>query len=260
MSVIAAKIVKMPKAYLKWLATKRSHVLYMGAAILALIVVGVASLNVAGVIDIARSQNGAVQKQDKPDSESAYNKDAKPAEVKQNTTAPKTADVPTTNSTSSQQKPAKYSVSSDPTSTSYSTTPPAPAPASFSTKITHNGQLKEGDTVYYNATKGEKGYYNGDLIVNPSVVTISKSNPIAPTVTVSSPNSKLLSTPSAPWDDVSPYFTVAFQTSAPSLAASFNIIIQPKILPAVGVYNVHITAKCGDSYQSDYFVTVNVID
>jgi len=159
----------------------------------------------------------------------------------------------------------KYATSSDPRSTAYSTTPPAPSPASFEIKITHNGQLNAGDMVYYNATKGEKGYYNGDLMLNPASVTISRSGLRYTPITISSPSTKTISMPSEPWNDQNPYFLIAFQgTGAPASSLSYNMIVDTYSMPPAGTYQLHITAGCGDGAsdgcQSDAFIVVRVVD
>jgi type II secretory pathway pseudopilin PulG len=158
------------------------------------------------------------------------------------------------------QEVIKYAISSDPRSTAYSTTPPKPNPKSFSTKITRNNQVAPGTMIFYNATKNEKGYYGGDLVVSPSTVTISSSAPDLVPITVSSPNGHVIGMPSLPWDDHSPYFwVVSSGTSIPDPALSYNLFIDSYNAP-VGTHQLHITTGCGDSTQCDFFITVKVVE
>jgi hypothetical protein len=159
----------------------------------------------------------------------------------------------------------KYSTSSDPRSTAYSTTPPAPHPNSFTIKITHSGQLAYGDVMFYNATKPEKGYYGGDLVLSPASVTISRTGSKIAPITVSSSNGTTLSMPSMPWDDQNPHFFIAFPGySAPPAAASYNMIVDTYNMPAVGTYTLHIFSGCSgfgnDACESHGFITVNVVN
>lgn len=167
----------------------------------------------------------------------------------------------------------KYSTSSDPRSTAYSLTPPAANPASSNTKITHAGQLKAGDMVYYNATKGEKGYYAGDLVISRPIITISRNGgPYGgrfydPNVTVSSPDGHVMSFPTSPWDSTSPYFVIAAEASKyKNTGTSFDMYLQVKQdLPANGSYQMHVySGQVGTgspySWQYDGFITVIVTD
>ncbi len=159
----------------------------------------------------------------------------------------------------------KYATSSDPRSTAYSTTPPTPSPASFTTKITHNGQLSAGSAVYYNATKGEKGFYGGDLVLSTPSVTISKSNSAssAKNITVTVPDGETIGMPTSPWDDHSPYFFIAIN-NVKSSGTTFDMFVDSYGEPPLGSYQLHIgagrTAQTTDGWQYDAFITVNVVE
>lgn len=162
-------------------------------------------------------------------------------------------------------EPVKYSTSSDPRSTDYSTTPPAPNPASFSIKITHAGQLARGEMMFYNATKGEKGYYGGDLKLSPASVTISRNGPGTAPVAVSSYDGGLISMPSMPWNDQNPHFSIVYPSAnPPSGVSSYGMVVDTYSTPPVGTYKLHIFSGCGgfgnDSCESHGFITVNVVE
>lgn len=160
----------------------------------------------------------------------------------------------------------KYSTSSDPRSTAYSTTPPAPNPASFTTNITHNGQVAPGTLVSYNATKGEKAYYGGDLLASPAAITLSRSTLHRATITITVPDGAEVRMPSEPWDDQRPYFGIGMDISEykPS-GTSFNMVITPDgALPANGTYTLHIstnrTGQAADAWYYHRFITITVTD
>jgi len=126
--------------------------------------------------------------------EESQNKDDKTKDDSK-TTEPNAADDPNA---------IKYSISSDPRSTAYSTTPPAPNPAIVDIRITHSGQVKIGTLISYNPTKDEsKTYYGGELVFSPSTVVIHKSvSNVSQNFTVSMPGGKTASGgPNAPWYD-----------------------------------------------------------
>lgn len=255
-------------AMLEKLFARQSKSAVAGIVALAVAGLGILGVGTAGVMhDIARNRDKSMQSQDGQQTETTYNaKDISVATAQQDTKPdqPQATNQPTQPAAPT-PAPAKYSTSSDPRSTAYSSTPPAPNPASFSIKITHNGQLKVGDMVYYNATKGEKAYYNGDLMVSPSTITFSKGGLSWTPIKISSPTSKHISIPTTPWDDHSPYFGVAsLNSSPPSPALSYDMIVDMYVAPPAGTYQLHITAGCGDpagdGCMSDAFITVVVTD
>jgi hypothetical protein len=164
-------------------------------------------------------------------------------------------------------QPTKYSTSSDPRSTAYSTTPPAANPASFTTKITRNGQIAAGTLISYNATKGEKTYYGGDLALNTYTVIISKSNPALSSrgITITSPDGHTIGMPSMPWDDTSPYFWLATDASkAKHEGTSFEMFVDGGSNASNGTYQLHIssgrTQQTTDGWRYDAFITIKVVD
>ncbi|MET0779245.1 MAG: hypothetical protein ABWY71_00265 [Candidatus Saccharimonadales bacterium] len=159
----------------------------------------------------------------------------------------------------------KYSTSSDPRSTTYSTTPPAPNPASFEIAITHAGQVAAGTAISYNATKNEKTYYGGDLILSTSTVTISKSSAIhtAP-MTITIPDGAQAGMPSSPWNDHSPYAWIAIDSTQVKPSGSvWTMFVDINTTAPAGTYTLHIAtgrvAQTTDGWEYDGFITVNIV-
>lgn len=149
-------------------------------------------------------------------------------------------------------------------SASTSTTAPQ---QSFSTAITHAGQIAAGTLVAYNANKNEKTFYGGDLSLSTTAITISKSNPTidARSLTISSPDAQTLATPTSPWDDKSPYFWLSADASAAkSSGTSFDMFVDFSSNVPNGTYQLHLWAnraqQSADNWRYDNFVTITVTD
>lgn len=163
---------------------------------------------------------------------------------------------------------------SDSTSSTQSTKPSSGSSStstttqqSFSTTITRPGQVTAGTLISYNSNKNEKTYYGGDLVLNNATMTISKSNPImeSRTVNISSPDGQTLSSPSSPWDDKSPYFWIAADSSnAKSSGTSFDMFVDFSSNVPNGTYQLHLTTgraqQSTDGWRYDNFITINVVD
>jgi hypothetical protein len=186
------------------------------------------------------------------------------------TNAPSTP-APTTPSTPAAPKTAsgiKYSTSSDPRSTAYSTTPPAPHPASFEIKITRNGQVAPGTLISYNATKGEKAYYGGDLVVSQLSITLSKSGyngPSRPPFVISSPDGAIITRPHTPWDDHSSIVFEAMDLSkVKGDSNTYEMFIDHSSDPPLGTYPLHLTVsrigQAADAWYYDVFLTVQIVE
>jgi hypothetical protein len=181
----------------------------------------------------------------------------------------KPADTPKKTATATNSSAVKYSTSSDPRSTAYSLTPPPANPASFNYKVTHAGQFAAGSPIYYNATKGEKGFYGGDLVLSPGSVTISRSGAHQANVTTSAPDGRVIAMATSPWDDHSPYMTISMDTDlyngTGGEGTSLQMFVHMFSVPANGTYTLHITtgpvnAPTTDGWQYDGFITVHVVD
>jgi|GEM_PF-1440360 len=182
----------------------------------------------------------------------------------------KTDTPPSTPSATATAKnsPVKYSTSSDPRSTSYSLTPVV-NPATYKTQITHMGQVAAGTQIAYNASKGDKQFYGGDLNINPSTLTISRSGSHEATVTISAPDGRVIGMAGSPWDDTSPYMgagmDLAAYQSTGGKGVSLPILINMFVVPANGTYTLHISTgpinpPTSDGWQYDGFITVTVVD
>lgn len=157
----------------------------------------------------------------------------------------------------------KYSTSSDPRSTAYSNTPPAPSVQDVEIAIVRNGQVAPGTLISSNAAKSEKAYYGGDLI-GPTNLTITL-DPIDPTegsvtFTISSPDGQALTMPMRPWND--PNYKV-FPANALALSASsYRLQIVAPASTQRGVYTVHLMSyRAGqgvDSWHYHKFINVTV--
>lgn len=203
------------------------------------------------------AQQAAAEKQKK--AEAAAKK------AKADAAAASAAAQPATDSKTTTTTPTKkYATSSDPRSTAYSTTPPAPNPASFTTKITHNGQVAAGTLISYNANKGEKAYYGGDLVVNPSMIQLTRSGPNERySIFISAPDGATVNMPSEPWDDTSPYFGIAADSqNYKSSGTSFEMFVDHNTLPSAGIYTLHLHTnradQGADAWYYDYFLTIQV--
>lgn len=142
-----------------------------------------------------------------------------------------------------------------------------PSQQSFNTSITHAGQVSAGALIAYNANKNEKTFYGGDLGLSTTAITISKSNPAidSRTVTVSSPDGQTLNIPSSPWDDKSPYFWIAADSSnAKASGTSFDMFVDFSSNVPNGTYQLHLTAnraqQSTDDWRYDNFITITVTD
>ena len=238
-------------------------VVSIGVITVAILGLGLTSWGAVGMVRHSLNANSIMgQKQGTAAKAQQNAKDVAGAQIHQEDQPAPTPPSSSTPVATPQKQPIKYSTSPDPSSTAYSTTPPAPNPASFNIKITHAGQLAPGDLVYYNADKGDKLYYGGDLVLSPSTVTISKSSLKWAPITVSSPNGKIISMPVNPPDDKSPYFMIAFHgTTAPALSSTYNMVVDTfGAFPAVGVYELHIATGSGDGYGYYGFITVNLVE
>lgn len=192
---------------------------------------------------------------------------ARDEEAKKTAEAAKDQPPAVGDSSNGQGAAKKYSTSSDPRSTAYSTTPPPPNPASFDIAITRSNQVAPGTLISYNATKNEKTYYGGDLQLSRSNVTISKSNPAASLkdVTVSAPDGAVVGMPALPWNDRLSNFGIAMDSSQyKSSGTTFNMFVDMYGNAPVGTYRMHITtyrtAQTADGWQYDAFITITVVD
>jgi cytoskeletal protein RodZ len=177
------------------------------------------------------------------------------------TTAPKNTATSTT---------IRYSTSPDPRSTASSTTPPAPNPASFDIPITHANQVTAGTVISYNATKGERIIYGGDLVLSQSTFTYYHNTNGVYTnevnFTVSSPDGSTVEMPGLPYNVQANGIVVSMDSSQyKSTGSSFPMMIDVyNSNLAAGSYNIHIvtnrTTEGADAYEYDGFLTVNVVD
>ena len=159
----------------------------------------------------------------------------------------------------------KYSTSSDPRSTAYSLTPPAENPASFNYKVTHAGQFAAGTLISYNANKGDRLYYGGDLLINPSTVTVHRTAPYRGNVTITSPDGKVMGMAAMPWDDQNPNMFIAYDSASPTSGVSLPMFVQVYSTTPNGTYTLHIGSSPSNQSGSDLwvydgFITVNVVD
>lgn len=158
----------------------------------------------------------------------------------------------------------KYSTSSDPRSTAYSLTSPAPNAADFSTAITHAGQVPAGTVIGYNAEKNITTYYGGDLVINPSSLIVSAQfSSTSQPFTVSMPDGSTASMPTVPWNEQG---GVAFPaTSTPQgMGSSWTMFMQlmSKPAPSDTPHIIHLvtTRSAGNSeWEYDAFIPL-IID
>ena len=195
-----------------------------------------------------------VQAGDQKTGEKSETKEKKP-----NSTAPSTDD----------SQPIKYSTSSDPRSTAYSTTPPKPNPRSVDIRITRPHQVAVGTLIAYNPTKDEsKVYYGGDLVFSPAAVTIRKSQATkSQNITASTPGGAIADgMPGMPWYITSGAAFAAFDSNAYTGPGTSWILFLDLYypFPAVGTYQVHVATTHNRSdntaLQYDGFITVVITE
>ena len=165
------------------------------------------------------------------------------------------------------QTGVKYCTTPDPQCKIYSDAPPAPNPASFEIIITKAGQVPAGTVISYNATKGEKAYYGGDLVLSQSTVTVSKSNiaSVLSNVTVSSPDGQTIGMPSKQWNDYSSNVNIGMSSSLyKNSGNSFEMLVEPAANTPPGAYQLHIFAsrlqQTADAWYYHGFMTVIVTE
>jgi type II secretory pathway pseudopilin PulG len=169
-------------------------------------------------------------------------------------TQPKTTQSTTT------QPVIKYKTSSDPRSTTYSTTPPKPNKADFTTTITHNGQVAPGTLIDYNAEKPAHTYYAGDYTFDTLTVTINKKVSLYSTpVRISTPDGEEANEPSLPWD-VSYPPAYPFEVSPDTSGTTWGMIFSTPASQPDGTYTVHLTSfrlePQEPAWEYDGFLTV----
>lgn len=133
-------------------------------------------------------------------------------------------------------------------------------PASFTTEITHAGQVTAGTQIGFNATKNEKTFYGGDLLLSTSSVTISRSGLLPRAdVTVTSPDGAIVNMPSS---GGSPALVMDVLTAISS-GTTFPMFVDAGA-SVNGTYSLHITTlRTGvatDTWQYDGFLTVTIVD
>jgi hypothetical protein len=175
-----------------------------------------------------------------------------------------TTTEPQTSTPKSTVTTTKYATSPDPRSTTYSTTPPAPNPASFTTSITHNGQVVAGTLIGYNATKNLKTYYGGDLQFSSTTATVSEHmNSVTSAFTIKTPDGAQAGMPTMPWNDQS---SIAFPATNgfAGLGNSWTMFLQLEGTPTPSVtpYLIHLqTFRLGGGdveWEYDGFVSLYV--
>ena len=162
----------------------------------------------------------------------------------------------------------KYSISSDPRSTAYSLTPYVD-PATFEHQVTHAGQFAAGTLIAYNAGKGDRTYYGGDLLLSPYTVSIhivngyaSPSDPIV----VTAPDGAAISIPHRPWYSTGGPVDISYGSGLDfaSFATSWQVKVIPvNSNPSPGIYVLQITTRRDQGsniWEYDGFITVNVVD
>jgi hypothetical protein len=163
----------------------------------------------------------------------------------------------------------KYSISSDPRSTAYSTTPPKPNPRSVDIRITRPRQVAVGTLIAYNPTKDEtKVYYGGDLVFSPATVTIRKSQSTkSQNITVSTPGGAIADgMPGMPWYVTGSAAFAAFDSNAyTGPGTSWTLFLDLYYpFPAAGTYQVHVATTHNRSdntaLQYDGFITLIVTE
>lgn len=181
--------------------------------------------------------------------------------------AQKSAQAQTDTSNTSEQSDTTHSQSPSSGNDAHSSDTSTQSQQSFSTAITRAGQVSAGTLIAYNANKNEKTYYGGDLDLSTTAITISKSNPTlnSRTVAISSPDGQTLSTPSSPWDDKSPYFWIAADSSnTKASGTSFEMFVDFSSNVPNGSYQLHLTTgraqQSADSWRYDNFITITVTD
>jgi hypothetical protein len=133
-------------------------------------------------------------------------------------------------------------------------------PVSFTTEITHAGQVTAGTQIGFNATKNEKTFYGGDLTLSASSVTVSRSGLLPRAdVAVTTPDGAIVNMPSS---GGTPALVMDILTAISS-GTTFPMFVDAGAL-VNGTYTVHITTvRTGvatDTWQYDGFLTVTVVD
>ena len=203
----------------------------------------------------------------------AHSASTTPSTTKNNTTSSQTTSS-TPNSTdhngsstkSTTSTPIKYSVSDDPRSTAYSTTPPQSSAADFTIFITHAGQVAPGTQISYSAERqGESTYYGGDLVFNTSSLTysISSGSDFTTPFTVSTPDGDEANIPSQPVNDRSSFSVPVTNVSAsPGNSWTEMLNIYSKPTPQVAPYIIHLQTfrlpASGNDYEYDGFISLYV--
>ena len=158
----------------------------------------------------------------------------------------------------------KYSTSSDPRATAYSTTPPGPSPGDFSTRITRSGQVAPGTLISSNAAKEQKTYYAGDLTLSTTNITISKSSGVlkAP-FTVTIPDG-VTSTPPSDQPGEHNQFIIPAYNASPQPGTTWAMFADVSSLAPLNTYQIHLRAiragQLPETWEYHGFITVNVID
>lgn len=228
-----------------------------------------------GTVMVFVSTNSAVSKnnslttgqndnaQSQKDIDASKEKTAKLAAGKNNpatTPAPPSAKNKTTPASTSAQ--TKYATSSDPRSTAYSIVSPVPSATTFSTNITHNGQVAPGTLIGNNNTKHTQTYYGGDLILSPASVTISKSSgSLNAPFSVNIPDGAVSNLPTMPWNDQSSIGVIATQGSTSS-STNWTMIADLYSSAGPGTYTMHLqtfrSSPGEPAWEYDGFLTVTV--
>ncbi len=159
----------------------------------------------------------------------------------------------------------KYATSSDPRSTAYSTTPPAPTPETINISVTHNGQVGPGTLISFNPTKHEKTYYGGDLVFDNPSITVSKSAGGFAAFSVATPDGATANMPAMPWNDNSKIVYSSANVGAAGAGTSWPLHANLySASTSNGSYTLHLqtfrTAQTTDAWEYDGFLIVNVTD
>ncbi len=140
--------------------------------------------------------------------------------------------------------------------------------SSFDNKITHSGQITSGTQIGYDAAKGTKTYYGGDLVFSSASIIYDKgraseSEPTDHIFYVSTPDEQIVQEPHHPPHDTSPYGFLSLAAGNTS-STTFKMLVTMNDDTPTGTYTLHLTAvrqdQNSDVWQYDGFVTVEVID
>lgn len=247
----------------------------LSAATLFAVVCGIALLLITSdsrfsLTALTANQNADSLAQSKKNDKSAnFSKDS---QIAQNASKPSsntksTIQTPQNGTTTnSNQSVIKYSVSPDPRSTAYSLTPPKPNPASFEYQVTHAGQFSPGTLIDYNATKQDKTYYGGDLVISEPTITWYRQQQGLYTdwFKVSTPDGSVANQPNTPWYQSYQGYGVQASNDASPLASSWymDIVMSSSLSP--GTYTVHIMSTRApdgyNTYEYDGFITLRILN